>query len=107
MFEEQSGRKQGVYTCNLREQAISTKDDEANEFVVSAKGGVSVCIPQVKQMNERINERINCITENEEANELMDEELKGLPQPMDGPNARLFVISNSNIGCELLNEEQL
>ncbi|EGR34511.1 hypothetical protein IMG5_009200 [Ichthyophthirius multifiliis] len=103
-------RKGGVYSGNLIQKCIWTKDDEGNFFEIKSNGEISTKIAVSLNLNQDQFQGIPFVrpsTPEFQQEEYIEEENKFLPQPPTWIPVKLFVVQNDNTGYQLLNDEQL
>lgn len=102
-------RKAGVYTAQLKEGVLSTRDDEGNQFTLCSDGGIHTKIAvSLNLADARDEEQFNRpSTPSFHEKEFIEEENKFLPPPATWIPPRLFTIYHDSTGYELLCKEQV
>ena len=103
LFGVPDERKCGVYTANLREGLVWTRDDENNLFEIYCDGRANANIAVSLDIDDNV-ARPKTPVFNE--HEYIDPINEHLPEPLSWVPPRLFIINNDNTGSEFLNSEQ-
>ena len=92
-------RKGGIYTCNLSQGKIWTKDKETNIFVQLANGDSKCKIEgtTIAEMNEKTIDEIEPHSPRYEGDHYIDPETRFSDPPKNFYEPRLFVVDNKNL----------
>ncbi|KRX02221.1 hypothetical protein PPERSA_04843 [Pseudocohnilembus persalinus] len=102
-------RRAGVYTVDMNQKKLWTKDQQGNIFGLCSNGEIiSKIAVSLDVNNEQQKELERPGTPDIQDGELfIEEDNKFLPQPEEIIPPRLFVINNNNTGFEILQEDQI